>query len=118
MELGMNATERVVEYSRLEIENQDGADVPATWPTEGRLLVENLVVGYSLDLPPVLRGLKFTVEPNERVGIVGRTGVGKPSLTLALFRCLEAQAGKFLIDGIDISGTKLRLLRSRLAIIP
>jgi ABC-type multidrug transport system fused ATPase/permease subunit len=114
----MNATERVVEYPRLEIENQDGADVPAAWRTEGRLLVENLVVGYSLDLPPVLRGLNFTVEPIERVGIVGRTGVGKPSLTLALFRCLEAQAGKILIDGIDISGTKLRLLRSRLAIIP
>ncbi|KAF2814641.1 ATP-dependent bile acid permease [Mytilinidion resinicola] len=118
VELGMNATERVVEYSELEIESQDGADVPAAWPAEGRLEVEDLVIGYAPDLPPVLRELSFTIEPNERIGIVGRTGAGKSSFTLALFRFLEAREGKIVIDGIDISSIKLRLLRSRLAIIP
>jgi ABC-type multidrug transport system fused ATPase/permease subunit len=118
VELEMNATERVVEYSNITIEDQGGEDVPAAWPTEGKLEVEDLVVGYAPDLPPVLKGLSFTVEQNERVGVVGRTGAGKSSLTLALFRFLEPREGRIMIDGIDVSKIKLYDLRSRLAIIP
>ncbi|KAJ5788264.1 hypothetical protein N7457_003254 [Penicillium paradoxum] len=118
IELNMNATERVLEYSNIEIENQGGADAPAAWPTEGNLEVHDLVVGYAPDLPPVLNGLSFTVEKNQRVGVVGRTGAGKSSLTLALFRFLEARSGQIFIDGLDISKIKLHDLRSRLAIIP
>ena len=118
IELNMNATERVIEYSEIQLENQGGADAPAAWPTEGRLEVDDLVVSYAPDLPPVLKGLSFTVEKNQRVGVVGRTGAGKSSLTLALFRFLEAQQGKILIDGLDVSKIKLHDLRSRLAIIP
>ncbi|EEP77883.1 hypothetical protein UREG_02732 [Uncinocarpus reesii 1704] len=66
VELNMNATERVLEYSAIAIENQQGSDVPAAWPTEGRLEVTDLVVGYARDLPAVLRGLSFTVEKNQR----------------------------------------------------
>jgi ABC-type multidrug transport system fused ATPase/permease subunit len=118
VELDMNATERVVEYSNIAIENQGGQDVPAAWPTEGKLEVEDLVVSYAPELHPVLRGLSFNVEKNQRVGVVGRTGAGKSSLTLALFRFLEAREGRIIIDGIDVSKIKLYDLRSRLAIIP
>ncbi|KAJ5543290.1 hypothetical protein N7535_005718 [Penicillium sp. DV-2018c] len=118
IELEMNATERIIEYSEIEIENQGGVDVPAAWPTEGQLEVHDLVVGYAPDLPPVLNGLSFSVEKNQRVGVVGRTGAGKSSLTLALFRFLEARSGQIFIDGLDISNIKLHDLRSRLAIIP
>ncbi|KAJ5892711.1 hypothetical protein N7504_009402 [Penicillium tannophilum] len=118
IELNMNATERVIEYSNIELENQGGVDAPAAWPTEGRLEVNDLVVGYAPDLPPVLNGLSFTVEKNQRVGVVGRTGAGKSSLTLALFRFLEARQGTISIDGLDVSKIKLHDLRSRLAIIP
>ncbi|KAK4934989.1 hypothetical protein LTR66_015516 [Elasticomyces elasticus] len=118
IELNMNATERVIEYSNIEIENQGGADAPAAWPTEGRLEVHDLVVGYAPELPPVLNGLSFTAESNQRVGVVGRTGAGKSSLTLALFRFLEARSGQIFIDGLDVSKIKLHDLRSRLAIIP
>ncbi|KAJ5308949.1 hypothetical protein PENANT_c020G05925 [Penicillium antarcticum] len=118
LELNMNATERVIEYSNIEIENQAGLDAPAAWPTEGRLEVNDLVVGYAPDLPPVLNGLSFAVEKNQRVGVVGRTGAGKSSLTLALFRFLEARSGQIIIDGLDVSKIKLHDLRSRLAIIP
>jgi ABC-type multidrug transport system fused ATPase/permease subunit len=118
LELNMNATERVIEYSNIEIENQGGLDAPAAWPTEGRLEVNDLVVGYAPDLPPVLNGLSFSVEKNQRVGVVGRTGAGKSSLTLALFRFLEARSGEIIIDGLDVSKIKLHDLRSRLAIIP
>ncbi|KAF3483947.1 multidrug resistance-associated protein 13 [Arthroderma uncinatum] len=118
VELEMNAAERVFEYSNLEIENQEGLDAPAGWPTEGHLEVSDLVVSYAPELPPVLKGLSFTVEKNQRVGVVGRTGAGKSSLTLALFRFLEARSGSIHIDGIDVSKIKLAHLRSRLAIIP
>lgn len=127
----MNATERIVEYSRIPIEDQFGREsqpeaenktmestVPAAWPAEGQLEIEGLVVRYDPDLPPVLRGLSFKVTKNQRVGVVGRTGAGKSSLTLALFRFLEAREGTIRIDGIDISKIGLHDLRSRLAIIP
>ncbi|KAI2616070.1 P-loop containing nucleoside triphosphate hydrolase protein [Hypoxylon sp. NC1633] len=118
VELEMNAAERIVEYTELQTESLDGVSPPAAWPTEGRVEVNDLVVSYAEDLPPVLKGLSFTVERNERIGVVGRTGAGKSSLTLALFRFLEARSGSIRIDGLDISKIKLHDLRSRLAIIP
>ncbi|KAM0335380.1 hypothetical protein ACHAQA_000425 [Verticillium albo-atrum] len=118
IELDMNAAERVVEYSELPTENQGGEEPPAMWPTEGRLEVNDLVVSYADDLPPVLKGLTFSVNKNERIGVIGRTGAGKSSLTLALFRFLEARSGSIHVDGLDISKIKLQELRSRLAIIP
>lgn len=78
MELDMNSTERIVEYTVLPTEDQGGISPPAGWPTEGRVQVEELVVSYAPDLQPVLKGVSFEVQPGERVGIVGRTG--KPTL--------------------------------------
>ena len=118
VELGMNATERVLEYTNIETEDEGGADAPASWPTEGSLEVSDLVVGYDSASPPVLRHVSFRVESNERIGVVGRTGAGKSSLSLALFRFLEPRQGTICIDGLDISKLKLHDIRSRLAIIP
>ncbi|KAL2675266.1 hypothetical protein Neosp_011449 [[Neocosmospora] mangrovei] len=118
MELNMNSTERVVEYTELETESLEGEKPPAAWPTSGTMEVDNLEVAYAPDLPPVLRGISFNVKNNERIGVVGRTGAGKSSLTLALFRFLEARSGSVFIDGLDISKIDLHSLRSRLAIIP
>lgn len=117
IELDMNSTERVLEYSSIATESQDGADFPADWPSQGNMSVNNLEVGYAPGLPSVLKGLSFKVEPRQRIGIVGRTGSGKSSLTLAIFRFLEARSGSIYIDGIDISKIKLHHLRHRLAII-
>jgi ABC-type multidrug transport system fused ATPase/permease subunit len=118
VEIDMNATERVLEYTNITTESQGGYNPPAGWPTKGRIEVEDLEVSYAPDLPPVLKEVNFTVENNQRVGIVGRTGAGKSSLTLALFRFLESRRGRILIDGLDICMLKLHELRSRLAIIP
>ncbi|KAK5657119.1 hypothetical protein OQA88_3647 [Cercophora sp. LCS_1] len=118
IELNMNAAERIIEYTELPTEPLDGKAPPAAWPTEGRIEVDDLVVSYAPDLPPVLKGVSFRIDRNERVGVVGRTGAGKSSLTLALFRFLEARSGSIHIDGLDISKIKLHDLRSRLAIIP
>jgi ABC-type multidrug transport system fused ATPase/permease subunit len=118
MELNMNSTERVVEYTELETESLEGEKPSAAWPTSGTMEIKDLEVSYAPELPPVLRGISFDVKNNERVGVVGRTGAGKSSLTLALFRFLEARSGSVTIDGLDISKIDLHSLRSRLAIIP
>ncbi|KAH8845114.1 hypothetical protein MCOR27_007086 [Pyricularia oryzae] len=118
IELGFNATERVLEYGELETEPEGGQDAPAAWPTQGRIEVENLTVAYAEDLPPVLKNLTFTVEAGERVGIIGRTGAGKSTLASVLFRLLEPREGSVRIDNIDIAKLNLEQLRSRLAIIP
>ncbi|KAJ6089772.1 hypothetical protein N7467_004988 [Penicillium canescens] len=118
LEIAMNALERISEYCDLTPETESGMDPPAAWPTNGHLEVSNLVVTYAPELGPVLKGLSFEVQRNERVGVVGRTGAGKSTLTLALFRFLEASEGSIYIDGIDVSKIKLRELRKRVAIIP
>ncbi|KAF2200266.1 P-loop containing nucleoside triphosphate hydrolase protein [Delitschia confertaspora ATCC 74209] len=117
-ELDMNSVERVVEYTNLPTENQSGDPVPHDWPQAGALEVRNLSVRYAPDLPLVLSDLSFSIQPRQRVGVIGRTGSGKSSLTLSLFRVLEAERGSIVIDGIDISTIRLSDLRSRLAIIP
>nr|UZP48229.1 AvaQ [Aspergillus versicolor] len=118
LEMDMNATERVLEYTSLETEDQAGEQPPAAWPTHGRIEVQDLVVGYAPELPPVLNGLSFTVEMGQRVGVVGRTGAGKSSLALALFQFLKPRQGNIFIGGLDIAKLNLHALRSRLAVIP
>ncbi|KAK0716025.1 ATP-dependent bile acid permease [Lasiosphaeris hirsuta] len=118
LELEMNAVERVIEYSEIETESLGGEKPPAAWPTQGRIEVNDLVVAYAPHLPPVLKSLSFQINPAERIGVVGRTGAGKSSLTLALFRFIEPRSGSIYIDGLDISKVTLSDLRSRLAIIP
>lgn len=118
IELSFNAAERVIEYSEIETEPEDGKDAPAAWPEEGKIEVENLTVAYKDDLPPVLKNLDFTIKPGERIGIIGRTGAGKSTLASVFFRLLRPREGCVRIDNIDIAELKLTHLRSRLAIIP
>ncbi|XP_038051020.1 multidrug resistance-associated protein 5-like [Patiria miniata] len=91
---------------------------PSSWPSEGRITVRNLKMRYRQNLPLVLRGLSFEIRPREKVGIVGRTGSGKSSLGVALYRLVEKAYGSIMIDGTDIGQIGLYDLRSKLSIIP
>lgn len=71
-----------------------------------------MVLVYRPGLPNALDGVTFCVEPGEKLGIVGRTGSGKSSLFLVLFRLLEPSAGRVLLDGVDTSQLELTELRS------
>ncbi|KAN0096589.1 multidrug resistance-associated protein [Hyaloscypha variabilis] len=118
MELDMNAAERIFEYRDLTTEDQGGEEVRASWPEEGKVVVKDLDLGYAEGLPSILKGLSFTAEKNQRIGVIGRTGAGKSTLSLALFRFLQPRKGSITIDDVDISKIKLHDLRTRLAIIP
>ncbi|KAJ2292050.1 hypothetical protein IW139_000547 [Coemansia sp. RSA 353] len=113
--------ERVIEYAELPSEAPDVIEdrVPATtWPDQGMVEFKDYSTRYRNGLDLVLKGLSFRVQPNQKVGIVGRTGAGKSSLTLALFRIIEAAGGQILIDGEDIAKYGLFDVRSKLSIIP
>ncbi|KAL8280039.1 hypothetical protein RQP46_007620 [Phenoliferia psychrophenolica] len=114
----MNALESVKEYTEIEQETQGGLLPPAVWPSrDGSIEVEELSVRYADDLPLALNEVSFIVNPREKVGIVGRTGSGKSTLSLSFFRFVESSAGRILIDGIDIRTLSLSHLRSRLMIV-
>ena len=118
-EIHMNSVERIGEYITVEPERQGGLEPPAHWPTDsGAIQVRDLSVRYSPELPPALSNVSFDIQPGHKVGIVGRTGSGKSTLSLAFFRFLEAESGSIIIDGIDISSISLESLRRRLTIIP
>ncbi|XP_052283969.1 multidrug resistance-associated protein 1-like isoform X1 [Dreissena polymorpha] len=92
--------------------------LPVDWPSEGLIELRSYCTRYRDGLPLVLQNLHVKFKPGEKVGIVGRTGAGKSSLTLALFRLIEAAEGSIVIDGEDISRLGLHDLRSRLTILP
>ncbi|OAE35389.1 hypothetical protein AXG93_2587s1040 [Marchantia polymorpha subsp. ruderalis] len=91
---------------------------PQDWPTEGAIEFETLEMRYRPGLPLVLKGVSMSINGGEVVGVVGRTGSGKSSLMLCLFRLVEPASGRIKIDGIDIGNITLKNLRSRLSIIP
>lgn len=66
----------------------------------------------------VLKSVSFSIEPGEKIGIVGRSGSGKTTLLVSLMRMTELSEGQILVDDLDISTIGLRDLRSRIAIIP
>ncbi|RZC51567.1 hypothetical protein C5167_019999 [Papaver somniferum] len=90
----------------------------SNWPSRGEVTVHKLKIRYAPHLPLILDGVTCTFRGGMKTGIVGRTGSGKSTLVQALFRILEASAGKILIDGVDISTIGLHDLRSKLSIIP
>uniref|UniRef100_A0A8C2HRT8 ATP-binding cassette sub-family C member 5 n=1 Tax=Cyprinus carpio TaxID=7962 RepID=A0A8C2HRT8_CYPCA len=90
----------------------------SSWPEEGRITFQNVEMRYRDDLPLVLKNLSFSVLPEETVWIVGRTGSGKSSLGVALFRLAELSRGSIIIDGANIAHIGLEDLRSKLSVIP
>ncbi|KAH9028057.1 hypothetical protein EDB83DRAFT_2543807 [Lactarius deliciosus] len=90
---------------------------PAYWPASGDLRVEKLSARYSHDGPKVLHDISFHIKSGERIGVVGRTGSGKSSLTLSLLRCIFTE-GSVYYDGQLTSSINLDALRSNITIIP
>ena len=123
LESKMTSVERVYSYiDTIEQEPpaliDDERQAPAEWPAQGAIEFKDAVMKYREGTDPVLRGVTFKVPGGSRVGIVGRTGAGKSSVLVALFRLQELCEGSILVDGVEIRGLGLLELRSALTIIP
>uniref|UniRef100_A0A4W6BM20 ATP-binding cassette, sub-family C (CFTR/MRP), member 3 n=1 Tax=Lates calcarifer TaxID=8187 RepID=A0A4W6BM20_LATCA len=121
LESNIVAVERVKEYSETKPEapwEVEDKKPPPEWPMEGNVQFQEYSVRYREGLDLVLKNLTLSVKGGEKIGIVGRTGAGKSSMTLCLFRLLEAAAGEITIDEVKIAEIGLHDLRSKLTIIP
>ncbi|XP_055346995.1 ATP-binding cassette sub-family C member 3-like [Paramacrobiotus metropolitanus] len=121
LESNVVSVERLKEYS--EVDSEAEWIIPSNrpdkdWPTAGQVQFVDYKTRYRPGLDLVLKGVNATVSSGEKIGIVGRTGAGKSSLTLALFRLIEAADGHISIDNLDIASVGLHDVRSRITILP
>ncbi|KAG5958145.1 hypothetical protein E4U58_005507 [Claviceps cyperi] len=121
VETNIVSVERVLEYARLPSEAPEiiaERRPPVAWPARGEVDFQNYSTRYREGLDLVLKNINLDIKSREKIGVVGRTGAGKSSLTLALFRLIEPATGNIDIDQVNTSGIGLLDLRRRLAIIP
>ncbi|ULT98914.1 hypothetical protein L3Y34_000336 [Caenorhabditis briggsae] len=122
IESNIVSVERVNEYQKLEpeapweVENSEKLD--QNWPDQGKIELEGFSMRYRKNLPLVLKNIDLKIHGGERIGVIGRTGSGKSSLTMALYRMIEAESGTIRIDDVAIDTIGLHQLRSKLIIIP
>lgn len=122
VEQDMNSTERILEYtyklpqeaSYVKLENTPNKN----WPERGEISFENVNLSYRPGLPLALKNFTANISAGEKVGICGRTGAGKSSIMVSIYRIAELESGKITIDDLDIGELGLFNLRLKLSIIP
>ncbi|KAF9473354.1 multidrug resistance-associated ABC transporter [Pholiota conissans] len=121
VEQNIVSVERVLHQT--EVQSEASQEIPenkpaGVWPSEGAIEFRNYSTQYRPGLDLILKNINLKISPKEKIGICGRTGAGKSSLLLALFRIIEPVTGTILIDSIDVTKVGLHDLRSGLSIVP
>jgi ABC-type multidrug transport system fused ATPase/permease subunit len=120
-EISMVAMERCNQYIDLKGEKEKEMEIDKkllNWPSLGRIEFLNYSVKYRPNTEVVLKNMSFKINSREKIGVVGRTGSGKSTLSLGLFRILEPLTGTIKIDEVDIGEVGLDILRNNMTIIP
>lgn len=121
LETNIVSVERIMEYgsnppeAAWTFENKSPNE---DWPDKGQLDFKDYGARYRTGMDMVIKNITTTIKPQEKIGIVGRTGAGKSTITLSLFRIIEAAEGSIIIDGEDIAKMGLHDLRKKITIIP
>jgi ATP-binding cassette subfamily B protein len=111
------AAQRLFEITDSDQEVYDGPDAVTMPRPEGRVTFEEVHFGYVKE-KPVLKGVSIDVEPGEMIGLVGRSGVGKTTITNLICRFYDPDEGRILLDGADLREIKLRDVRRHIGIVP
>lgn len=113
------ASERIEEYSDIKpvaewiMEPRQDPD----WPKNDSVKFSEHSTRYRKGFEFVLQGINLEINSGEKIDVIGRIGAAKTSLTLSLFRFIEAVAGRILVDDMDVSRIGLHDLRRRLTVI-
>ena len=122
LQTNMISMERVHQLTTVDseapMEKIEDTTLYAEWPTKGEIEFRDVSLRYRPASPIILKGISFHIHSHESIGIVGRTGSGKTSLTQALFRIVEVHKGRIEIDGVDTKLVGLRKLRDAMTLIP
>jgi ABC-type multidrug transport system fused ATPase/permease subunit len=126
VEKSLISLERCDAFTHLPCENYENEKLKEkkydlsekSWPDEGKVIFDHFSMKYREDCDLALSDINITINPGEKIGIIGRTGSGKSSLTLSLFRIIEAFKGNIKIDNCDIRDIPLKKLRRSLSIVP
>ena len=102
----------------VSLELKNSASIIDTWPASTTVEFKGVKMRYRDDLPEVLHGVNFKVEAGEKAALVGRSGCGKSSIVLTVFRMIELSEGSIMIGGVDIRSVPLHTLRSKIGMIP
>ncbi|KAJ5285818.1 hypothetical protein N7524_001124 [Penicillium chrysogenum] len=114
LETHIGSIQRIKDFtSTVESEDKPGEDqdVPPNWPSKGTVAFNSVSAAYRPS-EPVLKDVSLTVQAGEKVGICGRTGSGKTSMIMSIFRMMELSGGTITVDGVDISRLRRREIRS------
>jgi ABC-type multidrug transport system fused ATPase/permease subunit len=121
-EANMTSVERIKEYCVIKQEpewsSREDKKPRTTWPDKGNILIEKYSLKYRENLDYALKNLNIKINAGEKIGIVGRTGAGKSSISLALLRMTESCKGNIFIDNVNINSLGLHDLRHKLTILP
>ncbi len=123
LQMHFTAVERILDYDSDTLPQEPAWRLPTdpkkgTWPTNGKLEFKNVSMRYRKDLPFAIKDVNVTVDEGKHVGIIGRTGAGKTSFIVVLFRIVDANKGQILLDGKDLNKLGLHTVRKALGIIP
>jgi len=128
LDIRMNSVERIAEYieqTPTEKEFEEPQPKSVEWPEKGEIKFDKVFFRYRDELPNVIHGISLDIKPHEKIGIAGRTGSGKSTMTLGLLRIIEPYnepnektENRIVIDGQDIEKIGLHCLRQKIAIIP
>lgn len=118
-EVQCNSIERLNEFLHIDKEPSpaDQEQPPASWPTSGEIIFQNLSARYFAEGPMVLKNVSLRVDSGSRVGVVGKTGSGKSTLTLSLLNMIPLE-GAIVISGQDIQHLNREILRRNVVSIP
>ena len=118
LQMDFVSVERVVELLHLEQEPAGTVNPPAWWPSyAGDIVFEDVTIRYAPHLDPSLSSMSFCIPGGSTTALLGRTGSGKSTLSLALLATILPESGRIFIDGIDISKVDKQALRSRVTFL-